>query len=91
VTGAGPKHRTAQEVDAFFANPRFGEEPTVRAIILAFGDPEQFTAEGYTAGGILRWILKDGGNLQVVTSETFEPVFWASRFDKRGRNKFLYK
>jgi hypothetical protein len=55
------------------------------------GDPDEFTTEGYTAGGILRWMLTTGGDLQVVTSETFEPVFWADRFDEHGRNKFLWK
>ncbi len=92
ATGAPPKHRTALEVDAFFAHAlRVSEEPTIKTLITAFGDPDQFSPEGYYAGGTLRWLLKDGGDLQIVTSATFEPVFWASRYDKKGRNKFLWK
>ena len=92
VTGTRAKHRTAREVDAFFARSlRACERVTIRTLIGAFGDPDQFTPEGYEAGGTLRWLLKDGGDLQVVTDETLREVFYASRFDSKGRNKFLSK
>ena len=92
ATGAAAKHRTAHEVDVFFAHAlRVSEEPTIRTIIARFGDPDAFSPEGYYNGGTLRWLLRDGGDLQVVTDEAFQAVFWASRFDKKGRNKFLWK
>src|SRR3954465_13187422 len=64
VTGAPAKHRTAREVDAFFARSLRGTQPvSIQALIDAFGDPDQFTAEGYYAGGTLRWLLKHGGDM----------------------------
>jgi hypothetical protein len=92
ATGAAAKHRTAYEVDEFFAHAlRVSEEPTIRTIIARFGDPDAFSPEGYYKGGTLRWLLRDGGDLQVVTDEAFQAIFWASRFDMKGRNKFLWK
>jgi hypothetical protein len=92
ATGAPPKHRTAPEVDAFFERAlRLSEKPSIRTLIGNFGDPDEFSAEGYCSGGTLRWRLIDDGELRVVTDGAFQAVHWASRFDRKGKNKFLWK
>ena len=88
ATGAPPKNRTARDVDAFFAR---ADRPNIKALVTAFGQPDGFSPEGYYSGGTLRWLLRDGGELHVVTDGAFAALHWASRFDHNGKNKFLSK
>jgi hypothetical protein len=86
ATGAPPKNRTTDKIDALF---RGNSPPTIGRILSTLGQPDGYSNQLYKPGGSLRWLLADGGALRVDTD--FLQVYWAERFDKRGRATLLCK
>jgi hypothetical protein len=87
ATGVPPKNRTAQKVDILFGRET---PPTVPQILSALGQPDGYSDQLYTRGGSLQWLLSNGGELRVDTGD-FHQIYWAVRFDRRGRDTLLWK
>ena len=77
------------------------ESPTVDKVIAALGRPDGFsrqslyslkhgTAEAQKAGGTLRFLLSEGGELHVRTGD-FHLIYEAVRYDKKGHGNLLSK
>ena len=100
ATGAGPAHRTAEEVDAFFRSRYRGG--TIAELVAHLGQPDGFSpqapysktlgsAEPCRAGGTLRFRLTADGELHVRTDGDFHQVYDALRYDAKGKGTLLYK
>jgi hypothetical protein len=99
ATDKPASHRTAAEVDALFANHT--KQVNLDAVLATLGQPDGFTrqalysaargtAEPQTAGGTVRFILCDGGQLLVRTGD-FHVIYEAIRYDRKGWGTLLEK
>ena len=100
ATGKSASHRTAAEVDALFPD-HTSRAISLDEVLAALGQPDGFTrqalysaargtAEPQTAGGTIRFILHDGGQLLVRTGD-FHVIYEAIRYDRKGRGTLLEK
>jgi hypothetical protein len=88
ATRTPAKNRTAAAVDTFFnhGDPR----KNVDEIVATLGQPDAFSALIPPRGGVLRFLLQDGGAVEVHTPD-FHTVFEALRFEKNGKVILLEK
>lgn len=98
-TESGRGNRTPDAVDKLFRGPP--RPPGIKDILDVLGLPEGFspqlihsrtegTGGSSRAGGTLRFLLADGGELHVWTAD-FSSVGLAIRHRKKGRSVVLFK
>jgi hypothetical protein len=92
--------RTPEAVDKFFADGP-SHPPSISMLLAFLGKPDGFSPqsmysktqgskEACARGGTLRFLIDDGGELQVETYN-FNGVILAIRHPKKGYSKLLYK
>jgi len=99
-TGSARANRTSEAVDKFFRQTPISE-PSIQRILDFSGMPEAFSpqfmysrtqgsAKPGKEGGTLRFLLDDGGEFHVFTSN-YHGVGLALRHRKKGDSVLLYK
>ncbi len=93
-------NRTPEAVDKFFTDGS-SHPPSISMLLEFLGTPDGFSRQSMYSksqgskepcerGGTLRFLLDDGGELQVETYD-FKGVILAIRRPKKGYSKLLYK
>jgi hypothetical protein len=99
ATTSPATNRTAAAVDRLFDH--VSSPPRIEQVIATLGRPDGFsrqslysltkgTAQPQKVGGTLRFLLSDGNELQVRTSD-FRVIHEAIRYEKNGRGNLLAK